>query len=497
MNNKNFLAFDLGAESGRAILGTFSDGLINTREIHRFPTGMLKKGDHYHWDIFRIYKEIIKGIKICVEKEKNQPDSVGIDTWGVDYALLAEDGSFLNMPFTYRDPRTNNIAEEVFALIPKKQIYDLTGIQFLQFNTIYQLYSEKKYRPEILKNAGDLLFIPDIFNFLLTGVKTSEFTFATTSQLFNPVTMDWEEQLFTALDLPKGIMRQTVMPGDIIGAVKPQICKETGIKQIPVIATASHDTGSAIAAIPATGNNWAYISSGTWSLMGIESSQPLICDKSFQNNFSNEGGVERTFRVLKNMMGLWILQQTKKAWEEKKYSYSYLVEMAEKAAPFRCMIDPDNTVFFNPDNMARRIMEYISDTNQETPSSEGEMIRTILESLALKSRFVLEQINDLAPERIEKIYMTGGGINNELLCQFTANATGLPLITTFAEGTALGNIMVQAMAMKLVNSLSEIRYVIGNSYSTRIYEPEDTEKWEEAYKKFNFLIKSGLLISAR
>jgi rhamnulokinase len=488
MSQKKFLAFDFGAESGRAIIGVLENEKLTLKEIHRFPTGMLKLQGHFHWNIFRLYEETKKAMKICVEQEQVQPDAIAIDTWGVDYALLAEDGSFLGLPHAYRDSRTDTAKQEFTDIIPSEQIYDLTGIQFMQFNTLFQLHAAVRDTMPQLKVATDLLFVPDIFNYLFTGVKKSEFSFATTSQLYNPKTNQWEEMLFKTLGISKDIMQDIVDPGTIIGELTDDICKETGMQKTPVVAVASHDTGSAIAAIPAEGSDWAYISSGTWSLMGIETKSPLISQETLKFNLTNEGGVEHTFRVLKNIMGLWLLQQCKKAWEKENYTYPRLIEMSQSAPAFKSFVNPDDTSFYNPENMPAAIDHFCDRTNQEKPASHGEYVRLIMESLALKYRYTLEQLREVSPHTIKKLYIIGGGTQNELLCQYTANACGIPVVTGSSEGTAVGNLMVQAMALGEVSSLDEIREVIRNSFESKIYEPQERNAWEEAYLNFKSVL---------
>jgi rhamnulokinase len=487
-NSSDFLAFDLGAESGRAILGTLDDNRILLRELTRFPTGMLFANGYYRWNIYRFYEEMLAAMS-KVSAEKSNPLSVGFDTWGVDFALLAEDGSFLDMPVCYRDPRTNGMMEAFFQLIPREEVYQLTGIQFMQLNTLFQLYSLVHNHSPLLRMAAHLLFVPDIFHYLFTGVRKSEFTFATTSQLFNPRKNGWETKFFDTMNLPVSLMQEIVQPGTFIGHIKDEIGKNTGLGQVPVVAVATHDTGSAIAAVPAKGKNWAYISSGTWSLMGIESTVPLINEKTYSFNLTNEGGVEHTFRVLKNIMGLWLIQQCRAAWGKEKLSYGDIVELSKKARPFSAFIDPDAPAFLNPPNMPAAIIQYCRSTNQNVPEDEGSISRIVYESLALKYRFVLDQLREVAGFPIETIFIIGGGVQNEFLCQCTADACGIPVVTGPSEGTALGNIMVQALAAGKVGSRSEIREIIRNSFQLRTYEPLQTSAWEAAYEKFKKIVQ--------
>jgi len=486
---KRFLAIDIGAESGRAILGIYEDQKVVLKEVYRFPNCVVNILGNLHWDVIQLYKEIINSLIICGDNKDLRPDAMGIDTWGVDYALLTAEGYFLGIPYAYRDKRTDNAINEFSEIFPREHIYELTGIQFLQFNTLFQLFTERKNHPSIFKSVNDLLFMPDIFNYLLTGIKRSEFSFATTSQLYNPRKNDWEDKLFTALGISRNIMQQIVQPGTILGCLTGSVSRQSSTNVIPVVAVASHDTGSAIAAIPATGNNWAYISSGTWSLMGIESDKPIISEKSYRYNFTNEGGVGHTFRVLKNITGLWLLQQCKKSWQNQRtYSYADLIKLAAQAPLFKVFIDPDHSLFFNPQDMPAAIVDYCRETGQPAPEKHGEYVQIILQSLALKYRFVLEQLQEISAKKIEKIYITGGGIQNRLLNQYIANATGLCAITVLPEGSAAGNIMVQAMALGEIQSPVEIRQVINNSVEIQTYEPQQVSSWNEAYSRFlNYL----------
>ncbi len=490
MSRHSYLAFDLGASSGRGVLGTLNNGKIELKEINRFYNGMTVILGKYHWDFLRLFDDIKKGIAACASLPQ-LPESIGLDTWGVDYALLDKQGSFLGVPYAYRDHRTDNAMEELFRIIPKKRVYELTGIQFMQFNTLFQLYAAKRDGLPIMDLATDLLFVPDIINFMLTGVKKSEFTFATTSQLFNPVKGTWEKELFDKIGISMKIMQEIVDPGTVLGKLTPDVARETQVKQINVIAPATHDTGAAIAAIPAEDENFAYISSGTWSLMGIESRKPLISEKTLAYNFTNEGGVEKTYRVLKNIMGLWLIQECKRCWDNQKQEFSFpdLVKMAEKAEPFRSLVDPDHASFLNPQDMPTALADFCKSTGQPIPESPAQYARCVFDSLALKYRVVIDSLKDISDKKIEKIHVIGGGSQNELLCQFTANATGLPVVAGPAEGTAIGNIMVQAMGLGHVKSLSEIRQTIRNSFEFKSYKPQNFEAWDKAYDKFKKLVK--------
>ncbi|MFO7657941.1 MAG: rhamnulokinase [Bacteroidales bacterium] len=490
MSGHSYLAFDLGASSGRGVLGTLDKGKIELREINRFYNGMTKIHGKYHWDFLRLFDDIKRGIAACAGLAQ-KPVSIGLDTWGVDYALLDKQGSFLGVPYAYRDHRTDTAMEELFRIIPREKVYELTGIQFMQFNTLFQLYAAKRDGLPIMELATDLLFVPDIINYMLTGVKKSEFTFATTSQLFNPVKGTWEKELVDAIGISENIMQEIVQPGTIIGKLTADIARETQMPQLDVIAPATHDTGAAIAAIPAEDENFAYISSGTWSLMGIESKKPLISEKTLAFNFTNEGGVEKTYRVLKNIMGLWLIQECKRCWDNQKQEFTFpdLVKMAEKAEPFRSLVDPDNSTFLNPQDMPTALADFCKSTGQPVPENPAQYARCVFDSLALKYRAVIDSLKVISDKKIEKIHVIGGGSQNELLCQFTANATGLPVVAGPAEGTAIGNIMVQAMGLGHVKSLAEIRQTIKNSFEFKSYQPQNFDAWDKAYDKFKKIVK--------
>lgn len=492
MNASHFLAFDLGAESGRTLLGTLQDQKLSVKEISRFPNGMINILGHLHWEIFRLFEEMKNGLELCASELGDQPDSLAVDTWGVDFALLAEDGTVLGLPFAYRDARTEGMMTEFHKRMPREKLYELTGIQMLPINSLYQLYAMSRLHSPALQTASDILFMPDAFNYLLTGEMASEFTFATTSQLYNPTKGDWEDTVLAALEIPRTTLQDIVAPGTTIGALHASVTRETGLKPIPVIACASHDTGSAVAAVPATGKDWAYLSSGTWSLMGVEVTHPVLTEQAMSCNFTNEGGVEGTFRFLKNIMGLWLVQQCKKSWgRDSPISYEELTRLAESAPPFRFMIDPDDLSFLNPPDMPEAIRLFCDKTGQGAPESRGEIVRCALESLALKYRFVLDQVRQIYPHEIKTIHVIGGGAKNKLLCQFTANATGLPVVTGPTEATAIGNIMVQALAMGQVSSLAEIRTVVRNSFELTRYEPRATESWGQAYHHFTKMLAEG------
>jgi len=480
-----FLAFDIGASGGRAIAGSLAGRKISLKEVRRFPNSMTRLQERCHWDIRRLFEEVRKGLKAASGLEET-PMSVGIDTWGVDYGLLDEAGRILDLPYAYRDRRTDGVMEEVFRIIPKERLYALTGTQFLQFNTLFQIYAAKKEGSPEMKAARDLLFIPDLLNYMLTGIKRSEFTIATTSQLMNPRTGQWEKELFQAINIEIGIMQRIVPPGTVLGKVPEAIGKETGFTGLDVVAVASHDTASAVAAIPAEDDTYAYISSGTWSLMGIESGSPIISPESSELNFTNEGGVEGRWRVLKNIMGLWLLQECGRSWTGSGtvVTDEALLPLALSSKPFKALIDPDHPSLLNPEDMPEALAALAERAGEPGMDHPGEVVRCILESLALRYRQTLDELKRIADREILKIHIIGGGSLNDPLCRFTANATGLPVVSGPAEATSLGNILVQAMARGTIGSLAEARAVLRNSFAFKEYAPEDCPAWEHEYARF-------------
>ncbi len=483
----HLLAIDLGAESGKAVAGILENKRLFLRETHRFPTRMLKINEHFYWNIYRFYEEILTGINICKNKEQIKPESIGIDTWGVDFGLAGKDGSLIRIPYAYRDPQTtkarDNFLEEIMS---SKDIYNLTGIAIQPFNSIFHLHAMKLANDFAIQNMHKLLFIPDLLNYFLTGRMVTEFSFATTSQLYNPIKGTWEKKLFDNIGIDISVMNEIIKPGQTIDMLKKDVARQTVVDPFPVTAVCTHDTGSAIVAVPAEGDDWAYISSGTWSLMGIENKSPIINKTSFRYNFTNEGGAEGTFRFLKNIMGLWLLQECRRSWSKTGYQVSYpdLVETAKMATPFKTFIDPDHHGFYNPLDMPSAIDEYCSITEQESPETVGEYVRTILEGLAFKYRLVLDQLKEIDAKKITKIHIIGGGSKNKLLCQFTANVSGLKVITGPAEGTAAGNLLIQAKSLGILKSLEEIREVVRNSFDFEVYKPDKSSEWNSAYLKW-------------
>ncbi|MEO0081271.1 MAG: rhamnulokinase family protein [candidate division WOR-3 bacterium] len=480
-----FLAIDLGTESGRAVAGTLKAGKLAVEEIHRFPNRMVNVHGHWYWDIWHLYEEIKQAMRAYAKLARTRLQTIGIDTWGVDFGLLASDGSILGLPFSYRDPRTRGMIPKFQKLVPRQRIYELTGIQFMNVNTLYQLYSMVREKSPLLDVASDLLFMPDLFNYLLTGQKATEFTFATTSQLYNPFKQEWAGELFKAVGVPVKLMQRVVRPGSIIGKVLPRVCEETGFPRCPVVATTSHDTAAAVAAIPAQGNDWAYISSGTWSLVGVETSRPNTSEAAFKHNFTNEGGIGGTFRLLKNVTGLWLLRRCLDEWNERgQLNYdSFLKAVARQPFP-ETLLDPDWPQFAYPGSMTSLVDRYCDQTGQKVPFWPREFGSVILTSLALKYRWVLDKLRALHKHPIRRIHIVGGGSKNGLLCQMAADATGLPVYAGPAEATAIGNVMVQAMALGLVSSPQEIRQVVRASFKVKEYTPGPSRQWDKAYERF-------------
>ncbi len=489
MPHSQYLAFDIGAESGRAMLGTLVDGQLTIQQISRFANGMLEVNGHLHWNIYRLFEEIKTALQACAAQHTDKPASLAIDTWAVDFGLVGREGDILGLPFAYRDHRTAGMMEEMFKMVPQQRLYQLTGIQMLPFNTIFQLLAMARSRSSLLQIAQHLLFIPDLLNYLLTGEKKSEFTLATTSQLYNPLKRDWEKELLKVIGVSRALMPEVVKPATKLGSLLSTIARETGMQKTPVVACASHDTGSAVAAVPAQGQDWAYLSSGTWSLMGVEVHAPVMTAHAQQLNFTNEGGVADTFRLLKNIMGLWLVQQCRKAWlAQREYSYEELMKLAANAPSSKSLIDPDSPEFLNPPDMPVAIQAYCQRTGQAVPQSHAQIIRCVYESLALKYRLVLEQLKQIHSQKISRLHIVGGGANNTLLCQWTANATGLPVFAGPSEATAIGNIMVQALASGQVQSLAEIRGVVAASFPPERFEPQEQEAWNEAFVRFRKLV---------
>jgi rhamnulokinase len=488
---QNILAFDLGGESGRAILGAFDGQTIQLKEVHRFPNKPVRVGPHFHWNVLSLWDEICTGIRKAAQEALIT--SIGIDTWGVDFGLLDTNGDLIANPHHYRDNRADGMLTEAYKLMPRKAIYEHTGAQFMQINTLYQLLAMQRTRPAVLAQARTLLLMPDLFHYWLTGVKACEFSNATTTQFFNPRTNAWAREVLTALNIPHHFLPEVVPPGSALGPLSSHMLRNLGVmglESVKVIAPATHDTGSAVAAVPAQGNSYAYISSGTWSLMGIESKQPIISDQSLAFNITNEGGVG-SFRILKNIMGLWLVQECRRKWAASPTDlpYSELMQLAQQAIPLHSFINPDADDFLHPNDMPLAMANFCRATHQPVPVDRGAVLRCALESLALKYRYTLDQLELLTGQRIEVIHILGGGSQNTLLCQLAANACQRPVLAGPVEATALGNVMVQLLAQGAFASLDEARAAERNSFPLVTYEPKDAAAWEEAYGRFRALVQ--------
>ncbi|MGE0021101.1 MAG: rhamnulokinase [Draconibacterium sp.] len=488
MTKANFLAFDIGASSGRAMLGTLENKQLQLIEVHRFKNQMTQVHGHFYWNIFSLFDELKNGLRKCISEFKVQPDSIGIDTWGVDYALVSGDGHLAGLPFAYRDHRTDNSMDDFFKLLTKKETYLLSGIQFMQFNTLFQLFASVTQNHQALKITENLLFMPDVLNFLFTGERKTEYTIASTSQLLKPGKPVWEEKLFKAAGIPMKLACEIIQPATLLGNILPEVQAETGSAPIPCIAVAGHDTASAIASVPAKEGNWAYLSSGTWSLLGIESPVPLVSEQTLEMNFTNEGGVEGTTRFLKNIMGMWLIQECKRVWDAQSVlGWHEIVALSSNVKPFKSLINPDDAGFLNPGNMPKAVQDFCERTNQPVPQNKGEIARCIYDSLVLKYKYTLKQIESVTGKPIEKLHIIGGGAHNSMMNQLTADATGIPVFAGPTEATAIGNILLQAKALGKVNSLAEIREIVGNSFEVIKYIPSPKLNWDEAYAQFEKL----------
>ena len=486
---KQVLAFDFGGGSGRAILGSLEDGKIKMEEVYRFSNDPVHIHGTMYWDTLRHFYEIKQGI--IKAKQKGGFESIGIDTWGVDFGLLNEHGELIESAIHYRDDRTVGMQEEVFKVVPKDRVYELTGLQFENFNTIFQLYALVKQRPWILERADKLLLTPDLFNYFLTGEKKAEFTMAATTQLLDAKEKVWCDELLDALQIPKRILPEIVPSGTVIGTLTDEICEELGVEPAKVIAIAGHDTQSAMISVPTQDKDFIFISCGTWSLFGTEIDAPVISDKSFACNISNEGGYGNKTSLLKNIIGLWLAQESRRQWirEGKEYSFGELEKMALEAEPFQSFIDPDSPEFNTAGNIPERIREFCRKTGQQVPETIGEIMCCINQSLALKYRYALEQIEECTGKHYAAINMIGGGIQSKLLCQMAAGASGRKVIAGPVEATALGNIACQLMTLGEIKDVAEARKIIADSETTYEYLPQDVEKWDAAYEKFKTFIK--------
>ena len=482
--NKCFFAVDLGATSGRTIIGTLDGETIRLEELTRFDNHLIQTGGHFYWDIYALYNEMIKGLRTAAQRHINIC-SIGIDTWGVDFVCVGKDGHLLRNPLAYRDPHTMGIMEEYFAeAMEKKKVYDITGIQLMNFNSLFQLYAMRKNHNTALEQADKVLFVPDALSYMLTGKMVCEYTIASTSQMLDPRTKQLDDALLGSVGLTKKHFAEMVLPATIIGELTTEVQEMTGLGAIPVVAVAGHDTGSAVAAVPAKDEHFAYLSSGTWSLMGIETRDAIINEESYSCNFTNEGGIEGTTRFLKNICGMWLYERCRKEWTDAPASHTELQAEAMKQPAFVSLINPDTPSFANPSSMVKAIQDYCRDTKQPVPEGYAAICRCIFDSLALRYRQVFGYLKSMAPFPIEVLHIIGGGSLNNYLNQFTADSIGIEVLAGPQEGTALGNIMLQAKAQGEVSDIWEMRRIIANSLELKRFEPHHTAEWDEAYQRF-------------
>ncbi len=476
------LAFDFGASSGRAVLGTLENGKITLEEIHRFDNDPTMVNGGFYWDILRLFFEIKQGIG----KAGDDYESVGIDTWGVDYGLIDKNGNLMGNPYNYRDVRNNDMLKKCEEILSQDELYETSGNQISTINTLFQLLADKELRPYILDNAKNMMFIPDLFNYFLTGKVYAEKSIASTSQLLDPYTKQWNYPLIEKLGLPKEIFPELIDAGTVVGNISDEVCSEVNVKTKKVIAVGAHDTASAVVAVPAKEKDFVFISCGTWSLFGTELEKPVISELSKKYNITNETGYNNTTRFLKNIIGLWLIQETKRRFhrEGKKYSYNDMENLAREAKPFSCFIDPDYPEFAKPGNIPERIREFCKSTGQYVPQTDGEVIRCIYESLAMKYKHTFMQLKECCERDFGVIHMVGGGTKDPFLCQMAADAAGVPVIAGPVEGTAAGNIAVQFIANGEISDIWEARKIITDSFEVKTFEPSSTDEWNEAYERF-------------
>lgn len=480
----NFFAIDLGATSGRTILGMLENGRLTQRELTRFQNPIIQTCGHWHWDLLSLYREILEGLKL-VAKEGIAIQSIGIDTWGCDFAMFGKDGGLLRQPYCYRDPHTKGAMEAFFERMPRENVYDKTGIQFMPFNSLFQLDTLRRNHDSALEVADKILFIPDALIYMLTGEQVCEYTVLSTSQMLDPRTKRIDDELLQVIGLDETRFGRYVQPGEQVGVLSDEVQRLTGLGAIPVIAVAGHDTGSAVAAVPAENERFAYLSCGTWSLLGIEVPDAIINEKSFAYNFTNEGGIEGTTRFLKNICGMWLLECCRKEWGSSVPSdVNQINRDAMEATPFQSFINPDDSRFANPTSMVEAIQSYCRETGQPAPQDYKALARCIFESLAMRYRQVLGMLNELAPFAIERLHVIGGGSRNPYLMQMTADSIGLPVVTGPVEGTAIGNIMLQAKAAGFHSDRFAMRRIIARSVDMKTYEPQDSDAWNKTYERY-------------
>lgn len=494
MSQQVYLGVDLGAESGRVMAGLWDGKKMRLEEMHRFANGGVHIADTLRWNTVGLWNEIQTGLGVAGKKYGKSVVSVGVDTWGVDYALLSKSGEVLGLPFHYRDARTRGMLPKAFARVPREEIFAATGLQFMELNTLFQLLALQKNSPEVLGAAETLLFTPDFLNYCLSGARVCEFTIATTSQCVNPKKRAWATDLLQKFELPTKIFPEIVPPGTKVGQLRSSLGERTGLGPIAVVAPAAHDTGSAVAGVPTknTGKaNWAYLSSGTWSLLGVEVQEALLSPRALELNVTNEGGVDGTYRLLKNIMGMWLVQQCRRSFIEKgkEFSYEQLVQMASEAPAFRSLVNPNDDRFLNPPDMPKAIQEFCRETGQPVPETEGQLVRCVFESLALIYASVLEGLEDLTGTKVEVVHIVGGGSRNQLLNSFTANACGRPVVAGPVEATVLGNLLVQARSHGEIHTLADIRDAVRESSEVVQFDPDNASAWKDARGRFAELRK--------
>jgi rhamnulokinase len=495
--NQVFLAADLGASSGRVVAGLFDGSRLSLEEVYRFDNGGIQAAGRLHWPVMSLWQHVTRGLRAAGKLYPGQIASVGVDTWGVDFGLLGKNDELLGIPYHYRDSRTVGLLEKAFAIVPRDEIFQATGLQFMEFNTLYQLLAMKLAKSPLLDIAQSFLMMPDLFHWLLTGIKANEYTNATTTQFLNPRTRAWASDVFGRFGLPPKILGNIAEPGTRLGKIQPAVAESTGLAGVEVILPGTHDTASAVAAVPALAQpsekpDWCYISSGTWSLMGVETPVPVINQRCYELNFTNEGGVGGTTRLLKNIPGLWLVQECRRIWKEsgEEYGFEDLMEKAAKSPLHASLINPDHPSLVAPKDMPAAISDFCASTGQDAPPNEGAMIRTALESLALRYRQVLGYLEELIGSRITTIHIVGGGAKNSLLCQMTADATARRVIAGPVEATAIGNLVMQAVALGAIGSIAQAREIIRASFEVQEYRPRQPQPWDEAYERFEKLVKS-------
>lgn len=484
-----YLAGDYGAESGRVMAGAFDGRRLTLSEVHRFPNEPVRLPDGLHWDALRLFHELKNGVRAAVRAHGRAVVSLGVDTWGVDYGLLDRRGALLGNPWHYRDSRTDDAMERVFRRVPREEIYRRTGIQFMQFNTLYQLFSAARTKEPQLAVADTLLFMPDLFHYWLTGRRANEWTIASTSQCADPVKKIWARSLLARLGIDARLFSEIIEPGTSLGPLRPDVAAEVGATHINVVAPCGHDTACAVVGAPLSGPKDAYISSGTWSLMGLESPRPVVTDAALAASLTNEGGAFGTTRLLKNIMGLWIVQECRRAWKAagQDFDYATLTAMAAKATPFSALVDVSDPIFFPPGGMPERVARHCRALRQKPPAEIGAVVRSVLEGLALSYRETLAGLERVAGVRIERIRIIGGGSQNELLNQFTADATGREVVAGPVEATAAGNVLMQMFADGRIASAAEGREIVRHSFPMKTFEPRDTAAWDAAAARLDEL----------